>query len=146
MPRADEISVFTNFSRLFVEWMRETMVFAGAVRIGSAMLVSSRSLRRSSARAVLGRIQGDVSLSCISYSGILALQPWFNEKGAEGEKGGDENDSASGVAPSRGLPDEPEENAKKDEKDSMNHSGEVNGFLLPLNPLHHDRAIEKHEV
>ena len=110
------------------------------------MLVSSRNRRRISARTALVKFLGGVFRSGIPDPRILLFQPWFNEEGAEGEKGSYKNDSASGVAPSRGLPNEPKKKAKDNEKGSMNHSGEVDGFLMPLNPLHHDRAIEKHEV
>ena len=110
------------------------------------MLVSSRSRRQTSARTALVKFLGGFFLAGIPDPRILPFQPWFNEEGAEGEKGSYKNDSASGVTPSRGLPNEPKKKAEENEKDSMNHSGEVDGFLMSLNPLHHNRAIEKHEV
>ena len=146
MPPVVEISVFTSFSRPFAEWMRGITVFAKAVRIGSATLVSSRSLRPISARTVLVSFRGGRILPHRPHSGILAFQPWLKEEGAKGQKGSSENESASEVAPSRGFSGKPEKKTKQNEKDPVNHSREIYGVLVPLNSLHHDRAIEKYEV
>lgn len=85
-------------------------------------------------------------LPAVPYPVVFPSEPGFNYERSKWEKGCTEDYGASPVCPSGWFAGETEQDAEEDEESAMNSAWKVDGLLVAMDPLEHNRAIEKDKV
>ena len=87
-----------------------------------------------------------VCLSLVPYPPVFPSEPGCDHEGAERQEGRPEDHGAGFDCPPSLFPGEPQKEAEENEESAVNSAWKVDGLLVAMDPLEHNRAIEKDKV